>query len=203
MADPIGARPLPAAGDTQTARDEAMTRKLQAMGRGVTPEKAKEVGREFEAMFLSQMLQPMFESVKTDGMFGGGHGEDSFKGFLVDEYAKSMARQGSLGIADMISKQVMEYSQGQSDAKVTVADAAAAYRNQKGSGIAKIVEKPADDVAPDAAAPVDEMPQPSAAPRDAVTSQKLRAPAPTASVAAPATPVAAATPALSRKIDEA
>jgi Rod binding domain-containing protein len=201
MADPIGARPLPAAGDTQTARDTAMTNKLQAMGRGVTPEKAKEVGREFEAMFLSQMLQPMFESVKTDGMFGGGHGEDSFKGFLVDEYAKSMARQGSLGIADMISKQVMEYSQGQSDAKVAVADAAAAYRNQKGSGVAKLVQKPVE-AAPDAA-PADDLPQPAAAPRDAVTSQKLRAPAPATSVAAPASPVASAMPVISRKIDEA
>lgn len=199
MANPIGARPLPAAGDTQTARDTAMTNKLQAMGRGVSPEKAKEVGREFEAMFLSQMLQPMFETVKTDGMFGGGHGEDSFKGFLVDEYAKSMARQGSLGIADMISKQVMEYSQGQSDAKVAVADAAAAYRNQKGSGVAQFAPK-TEDSAP-AIAPTDEMPQPAAAPRDAVTSQKLRAP--TAALAVPATPVANAAPVVTRKIDEA
>lgn len=197
MADPIGARPLPAAGDTQTARDEAMTRKLQAMNRGVSPEKAKEVGREFEAMFLSQMLQPMFESVKTDGMFGGGHGEDSFKGFLVDEYAKSMARQGNLGIADMISKQVMEYSQGQTDGKQTVADAAAAYRSQGGSGVAKIIQKPADD-----AAPGEDEPMPAAAPRDAVTSQKLRAPV-AHHIAAPATPVASATPVISRKIDEA
>ncbi|MFD2262348.1 rod-binding protein [Lacibacterium aquatile] len=177
MADPIGARALPAAGDTQTARDEAMTRKLQNMGRhGVTPEKAKEVGREFEAMFLSQMLAPMFDTVKTDGMFGGGHGEDSFKGLLVDEYAKNMARQGSLGIADMISKQVMEYAQGQSDAKLTVADAAAAYRNQSGSGVAKYVQKDAPADAVPVAPALDDEPKPVAAPREAVSRQNLRAP---------------------------
>ncbi len=35
---------------------------------------ADKVSREFEAMFLGQMLNHMFSGLKTDGVFGGGEG---------------------------------------------------------------------------------------------------------------------------------
>lgn len=77
---------------------------------GKKPSKAEveKVAVEFEAMFLSAMLQPMFDKLKTgSGLFGGGHGEDMFRPMLVDEYAKSMAKSGQVGIAKSIRDQML------------------------------------------------------------------------------------------------
>ncbi|MEM6850392.1 MAG: rod-binding protein, partial [Pseudomonadota bacterium] len=44
--------------------------------------------QEFEAVFLAQMMAPMFQGLKTDGPFGGGHGEEIYRGLLVEQYAE-------------------------------------------------------------------------------------------------------------------
>ena len=73
------------------------------------PAVAERTAREFEAMFVSAMLQPVFAGVKTgDGFFGGGHGEDAFNAMLVDEYGKSIAKRGGLGIADMVKREILK-----------------------------------------------------------------------------------------------
>ena len=71
-------------------------------------EKIDQTAQDFEAMFLSEMLKPMFESVKVDETFGGGKGEEIFGGFLRDEYAKIYAGTGTLGIADLVKQQLIE-----------------------------------------------------------------------------------------------
>ncbi len=70
-------------------------------------EEAHRVGRDFEQMFLSQMLQPMFESVQHDGMFSGGYGEKMFRSLQVDEFAKAMSRAGGIGISSAIARQML------------------------------------------------------------------------------------------------
>lgn len=67
-----------------------------------------ETARDFEAMFMTEMLRPMFEGIKPDETFGGGKGEEMFQSFLLDEYGKSMAAQGTLGIADLVKEQLIE-----------------------------------------------------------------------------------------------
>ncbi len=54
----------------------------------------------FESMAISQLLQPMFDTVKTaGGLFGGGPGEEAWKPMLVQEFAKQIAGHGGLGLA--------------------------------------------------------------------------------------------------------
>ncbi len=78
------------------------------VGRKPTKSEVEKVAVEFEAMFLSAMLQPMFDKLKTGGgLFGGGHGEDMFRPMLVDEYAKSMAKSGQVGIGKSIRDQML------------------------------------------------------------------------------------------------
>ncbi len=67
-----------------------------------------ETARDFEAMFLTEMLRPMFEGIQTNEMFGGGKGEEIFKSMLLDEYGKDMASTGTLGIADLVKQQLIE-----------------------------------------------------------------------------------------------
>ena len=60
---------------------------------------AAKVGKQFEAQFVSQMFQHMFEGIKTDGIFGGGSGEEMFRSLLIDEYGKMVANKGGAGAA--------------------------------------------------------------------------------------------------------
>ena len=61
--------------------------------------KIEESARDFEAMFVTEMMKPMFEEIETGGMFGGGKTEEIFRGFMLDEYGKKIAQTGQLGIA--------------------------------------------------------------------------------------------------------
>ena len=49
----------------------------------------------------------MFSSVKTDSMFGGGHGEEMFRSLLLDSYAKKIGQSGSFGIANQVMKSLL------------------------------------------------------------------------------------------------
>lgn len=67
----------------------------------------KKAGQDFEAQFLSQMLGHMFEGIKSDKMFGGGQAEEVYKSLMVDEYGKSIAKAGGIGIANQVVRSVM------------------------------------------------------------------------------------------------
>jgi Rod binding domain-containing protein len=62
----------------------------------------RKTAQDFEAVFASQMMQQMFDSIHTDAMFGGGNGEDMFRPMLIDEYGKQIAKHGGLGIAEAV-----------------------------------------------------------------------------------------------------
>jgi Rod binding domain-containing protein len=64
--------------------------------------------KEFEGVFISEMLSHMFEGLQTDPMFGGGRGEEMFRGMLVTEYGKKMSEGKGIGISDQIQKMMIE-----------------------------------------------------------------------------------------------
>lgn len=68
----------------------------------------RQAAQEFVAFFASQMIQPMFEGIKTDEMFGGGVGEDSWKSMMIDQYGKELARQDGLGLTDQVMTAMLE-----------------------------------------------------------------------------------------------
>lgn len=72
------------------------------------------VGHEFEAMFLAEMLAPMFEGLDTDGLGGGGMGEQIFRPMLVERYAQSIAQNGGVGVADSIMRELTRLQAAQS-----------------------------------------------------------------------------------------
>lgn len=67
--------------------------------------KARDAAEDFEAFFLSQMFEHMFNGLEPDPIMGGGNAEKIFRSFMTDEYGKMMAKSGGIGIAD----QVMNY----------------------------------------------------------------------------------------------
>ena len=81
----------------------------------------KEVERaaeEFEAVFLAQMLEHMFEGIRADGPFGGGHAEEMYRSFMLQEYGKAMAKGGGVGIADMVKREMLRAQEGAAAAAV-------------------------------------------------------------------------------------
>ena len=82
------------------------------MARGLNVGKAREAAQDFEAFFLSQMLQPMFAGISTDGPANGGEAEEMWRSFQVDEYGKAFARAGGIGIADMVFREMIRMQEG-------------------------------------------------------------------------------------------
>ena len=62
---------------------------------------------DYEAGFVSAMLESMFAGVKTNKMFGGGSAEGMYRSLLNQEYGKAIAARGSLGIADAIKREML------------------------------------------------------------------------------------------------
>lgn len=73
----------------------------------------RRVAEEFESVFLSEMLAPMFESLDTEGLGGGGMGEQIFRPMLVERYAESISRAGGIGIADSVVREFMRMQEAQ------------------------------------------------------------------------------------------
>jgi Rod binding domain-containing protein len=76
-------------------------------------DKARQTAEAFEAMFLTQMLGHMTSGIPVDPAFGGGPGEKAFRSMLNDEYAKSIAKQGGVGIADVIYREILRLQEVQ------------------------------------------------------------------------------------------
>jgi Rod binding domain-containing protein len=71
--------------------------------------RAQAAAKEFEGVFISQMLGQMFSGVQTDETFGGGQGETMFRSLMIDQYGKQIASQGGLGLASTITAQLLKH----------------------------------------------------------------------------------------------
>jgi Rod binding domain-containing protein len=94
-----------------------MSGQIQPVGASSLPPaqtaKLWQAARDFEAMTIGQMLQPMFDTVDSShGAFGGGEGEAAWKPMLVDAIGKQMAANGGLGLATPVF-QAMLHAQEQ------------------------------------------------------------------------------------------
>ena len=76
--------------------------------------------QDFEAQFINTMFQQMYAGVGGDGPFGNSKGVGPWRSFLTDEYAKSFAKSGGIGIADAVYKQMLaRYQAHQAPAQAT------------------------------------------------------------------------------------
>ena len=69
----------------------------------ISPEAQKKTrakAQEFEAMFLNSMFSQMTTGVKGDGPFGDTTGTGVWRSMLTDQYSKSFAKAGGVGISN-------------------------------------------------------------------------------------------------------
>ena len=73
--------------------------------------KADWAAKEYETVFISQFLGSMFSGIKTDGITGGGQGEDMFRSLMVNEYAKGLQQRGGFGLAAQMKAQLLKHQE--------------------------------------------------------------------------------------------
>ena len=72
-----------------------MTRAAGAM----TNPKARAAAEDFEAVFLNSMFSQMMTKTDGEGPFGGSQATGVWRSFLTNEYSKSFAKAGGIGLA--------------------------------------------------------------------------------------------------------
>ncbi|MDY0030149.1 MAG: rod-binding protein [Pseudobdellovibrionaceae bacterium] len=95
----------------QTAKGQASIDKLSRSADKLKLEKSTQAAKDFEAVFISEMIKPMFEMVEVDDTFGGGKGEEVFRGMMVQEYGKMISNQGGIGLAKHIQAELLKYQE--------------------------------------------------------------------------------------------
>lgn len=73
-----------------------------------TPEEIARSAKQFEAMFIGQMLNLLFEDVTADPLFGDQASDKIYRSMLLDEYGKEMAEGRSMGIADHVQAELLK-----------------------------------------------------------------------------------------------
>jgi Rod binding domain-containing protein len=73
----------------------------------VVNEKARQAAEDFEAVYLNTMFSQMFTAMDGEGPFGGEKATGVWRSFLTDEYSKSFAKKGGIGIAPEVYRTLM------------------------------------------------------------------------------------------------
>ena len=94
-------------GASLSSLDSAQNSQIEAMLK--IKGKAKSAAGEFESMFLNSMFEQMNTNVDGDGPFGGSGALKVWRSFLTDEYAKTFARNGGVGIASHVYDQLLKH----------------------------------------------------------------------------------------------
>jgi peptidoglycan hydrolase FlgJ len=71
----------------------------------VSPEAQKKTraqAQDFEAMFLNSMFSQMTSGIKGDGPFGDTPGTGVWRSMLTEQYSKSFAKAGGVGISSEV-----------------------------------------------------------------------------------------------------
>jgi flagellar protein FlgJ len=89
------------------ARDAATQFIRGASAKPQTPQaKARAAAEDFEAVFLNSMFSEMFTGVDGKGPFDGP-GAAIWRSMLTDQYARSFAKAGGVGIANDVYRSLL------------------------------------------------------------------------------------------------
>ncbi len=90
------------------AQTDSKLRGLKSGTKITAQQNVEQAAKDFEALFVTEMMKPMFEGIKTDGAFGGGKTEEVFRGLMLQEYGKMVAETGQLGIAQAVKTEMIK-----------------------------------------------------------------------------------------------
>ena len=98
----------------------------------VTPQQTlriRQQAEELEGVFLNMLTKEMFSGIKTDDEnFGGGFGEDTWRGMQSEQLANSMAQNGGIGLADQLMGEMLALQEAANTSKSMISPASGAYK---------------------------------------------------------------------------
>lgn len=98
----------PALGPAETQARTAVRFGSAEAAPGTTPRsKVRQAAEEFEAVFLTQMLEQIWQDVETDGLFGADRGNGIYRSMMLQEYGRGLAKQGGVGIAGAVERELL------------------------------------------------------------------------------------------------
>ena len=87
---------------------ESRLRALEVAGRTRNKDRIDEVAKDFEAVFITQMMEHMFEGVEPDPLTGGGQSEQVFRSLMLDQYGRQISRAGGIGVAAQVKQELLK-----------------------------------------------------------------------------------------------
>jgi len=75
-------------------------------GKDRDEKKMKDACREFESLFVYQMLKEMRATVPKTGLFGGGRAEEVFTSMLDEQLSRELSREKGIGLSGLLLHQL-------------------------------------------------------------------------------------------------
>jgi peptidoglycan hydrolase FlgJ len=94
--------------------------------------KAKATATDFEAMFLNSMFANMTSGLKGEGPFGDTVGTGVWRSLLTEQYSKTFAKAGGVGIASDVYRTLI-MQQAKTTSNGTASNATASYSTTSNS----------------------------------------------------------------------
>ena len=92
--------------DSAQLLSQATTPKSVKSSKGQDAGKLRETTQQFEAIFIQQMYKEMRKTIPDDGLIQRGNADEIYTQMLDLEAAKVTARQGGIGLADLMMEQL-------------------------------------------------------------------------------------------------
>lgn len=94
--------------DQFKALQDLSQRELDPLGgkHRATDKEIKSAGQQFEALLMQSMFKAMWSTVPQDGLLSGGNEAAMYRDMFNEALAKDLAEKGTIGIADVIVKDI-------------------------------------------------------------------------------------------------
>jgi Rod binding domain-containing protein len=86
----------------------AMLLAKNSSGKILDPQRVEASAKDFEALFISQMVEQMFGESGGESAFGSGESDEVYKSLMVQEYGKMITKSGGIGIADYVKRELLK-----------------------------------------------------------------------------------------------
>ncbi len=96
--------------DAISAQSQSITAKMGGFSslKNMNPQQAEAASKDFESLFVSQMMEQMFgESIGSEA-FGSDDTDEIYKSLMVQEYGKIITKSGGIGIADYVKRELLK-----------------------------------------------------------------------------------------------
>jgi Rod binding domain-containing protein len=96
----------------ERARSDKLSGAANTIARSARPDShAKDVGQQFEAMYLRQMLEE-FMPKDSEALFGKGTSGTVWRSMLIDSLATTLSKTETIGLAQMVIRPATSEPEG-------------------------------------------------------------------------------------------